>query len=245
MPREMEIQIHYEASDDIGIGKIELIYNVSQTEDKSIELPLTSKSVSYSQIYNWDLKKLSLAPGDNITYKLKVSDIYPPPGGPNTAESGLRSIRFPSLVEMYKRRAEVFNEPQADISKLHEEHKLLFEKFNALADKLKTSDEMSWNDKKTATEIMKNQQTLQNQLQQQSKSIMQSLNELEMSYDVVEKYSQIQQIMDNLLTEEMKKNSPAVTGHDRTVRFIPEYSSGNGKITGRYGTVQQKFRPHN
>ncbi|MCD6460893.1 hypothetical protein J7L67_09560 [bacterium] len=205
MPKEMEVQIRYKSSDDIGIGKIELIYSISQSKYQSFDLFTNSeKTVSYSGIYNWDLKKLLLAAGDEIVYKLKVYDIYPAPMGPNTAESNIHSIRFPSIVEIYKRRAEVFDEPQNDISKLYDKHKLLLKKFKYLSDKLKNSDNMSWNDKKTANEIIQTQQSLQQQLEEQSKRIMQSIDELEISYDIVKKYSQIQEIMDNLLTQKMK-----------------------------------------
>lgn len=205
MPRSMKVDLSYEASDDILLQSAELVYTVSGEERTPYVLNAAINADSYDQTYTWELTKLRLSPGDDISYYIQVFDWYPPPEGPHSARSAVHTIRFPSLVEMYKRRQQVFDEPAGELAKAKDTQTALLERFEKLSEKIAESKSVSWSDKQSLAGIMDTQQQISQMVQQQAQSLEENLEQLQVATDVLEKYEQIKAIMDNLLTEQMKE----------------------------------------
>ncbi len=205
IPKQMRVGLVYRASDDILLQSAELRYTVSGYEEKVYVLAPAINLPALEQTYDWDLTKLLIAPGDEILYKVRVYDWFPPPEGPHMAESAVHTLKFPSLAEMYKRRTQAFEEPSGEFSKLRDEQTALLEKFQKLTEKINQSESVSWTDKQTLTGLMESQQQINSAAQKQADSLKEQLKQLDVAADVLEKYSEIQMIIDNLLTEEMKE----------------------------------------
>lgn len=205
VPEDMTVEIKYSASDDIGLGLLKLVYNIQGYEKKSVVLNTDTKDKYIDGSYEWDLTKLRLAPADVVTYKISVSDIYPPPDGPNISFSDERMLRFPSMVEMYKRKTEAFDNFNDTLTQLKNKPTNLLEKIQRLYKKLNASEDLTWADKQTAANMSQELTDIQNTLTQNNRMLENQLREKQIAKEVIEKYSEIQQLMDNLLTDDMKK----------------------------------------
>ncbi len=205
IPRSMQVTLTYRASDDILLRSSELCYTVSGYEQQVYHLEPAINQPAFDGTYEWDLTELNIAPGDEVSYFVRVYDWYPPPDGPHVAESAVQTLVFPSLVEIYKRRAQVFEEPAGELAKLKTDQATLLEQFQKLSEKIAESESMSWTDKQSLSGMMESQEQINSVVQQQAQSIQEQLQNLDVATDVLQKYSEIQQLMDNLLTDEMKE----------------------------------------
>ena len=85
------VEIQYEATDDFGVSRLELVYKVGPTEEQTIPLGSpreTPRRVSKS--FTWDLATLDLRPGETVTYYVRAQD--------NDAVSGPKWGQSPTQV---------------------------------------------------------------------------------------------------------------------------------------------------
>ena len=85
------VEIQYEATDDFGVSRLELVYKIGPAEEQAIPLGSpreTPRRVSRS--YTWDLAALDLRPGETVTYYVRAQD--------NDAVSGPKWGQSPTQV---------------------------------------------------------------------------------------------------------------------------------------------------
>jgi hypothetical protein len=86
------LSVVYNASDDFGVAAIKLIYRMGSTE-RSITLKHPDYNRSQGpEVFQWDLTKLSLTPGDRVSYRLEVWD-NDTVSGPKTGYSRMLTLR--------------------------------------------------------------------------------------------------------------------------------------------------------
>lgn len=205
MPREMTVDIAYSVTDDIGLSGVSLKYGVDAEPSEMLALDHTAGIRNREDTYTWHLTTLRLSPGQSVSYRLVAADTLPAPDGPQLGESPVYTISFPSIAQMYKRRTELYDEPMESIRSLFEEHSMMLEQIEQIERKLEQSDSLSWSDRTMLDTVLDNQQQLQQQLSLQGEQLKQQMDKLDVAQDIVDQYKQIQNMLDNLLTDEMKQ----------------------------------------
>lgn len=72
-PTEQRLPLVYEASDDFGLSALELVYRVGGGEEKRQSLKPDDGRTTRGH-FDWDLRGLSLRPGQSVSYFLEATD---------------------------------------------------------------------------------------------------------------------------------------------------------------------------
>lgn len=224
IPEEMKIAVSGQAEDDYGLSKAEFIYQVGYDQPEQVmPLPLkplgtsahvTSVSPTAAEIaFEWDLRTLDLLPGETASYWLRVFD-NDPTNGPKEGVSGVQILRFPSLYEIYE---EVEKQELAQVDtmddllqkqrEIQKETESLRETIQR--DSEKPEDQVPWEQKETLKDLKTRQEEIQKEMQllqqQYEQSVSQIKEDAALSAQTFEKMAKIQQLLDQMMTNEMKE----------------------------------------
>lgn len=199
-------------TDDYGLSKLELIYNTKNkghiSKEQIIDIPINRGSKSQNYFYQWILDSLSLNPGDELEYYVRVWD-NDEINGSKFTKSGKYSFNLPSKKEI---KEDIKREAQGTKDKLDktlDNAEELKEQIKDIQDKLKGKKTLDWQDKKQIEEMLKQKQKLQKdieELKEKNKTLNEKKERFTKQDDKLkEKVKQLQKLMEDLLDEETKK----------------------------------------
>ena len=204
------------ASDDYGFSKLLLNYRLSasrfetpQVEFKSIELPITKSQLELGISYIWNCTPLNLAVDDVVTYYLEIfdNDII---SGPKSSRTQSFTIRVPSLDEILNNADQLQAQSEAELEQTLKEAEELKKTLEEIDQELKKDEEkLTWEEKQKIENALEKFQELQDKadkINDQLGEMKQNLQENNLlSKETMEKYLELQQLMDELTSEEMKQ----------------------------------------
>ncbi|MDZ7318306.1 MAG: hypothetical protein ONB11_04075, partial [candidate division KSB1 bacterium] len=215
LTEDMRLPLAIEADDDFGFSSLRLAFQVFRAESPFVDTSIHHLSLSFPPEvkeklvvdYTWDLSSLNLFAGDVVRYHAEVFD-NDQVSGPKLGRSSVYSVRFPSLEEIY---AEV-NREQAEtydsFESVYEKSKDLQEHVDKLLQEMKQNPEVKWEQKQQIQEIFEKQKQIENTMQDIQQQLDQMVDRMEkndlLSLETLEKYLELQKLMNELLTEEMK-----------------------------------------
>lgn len=198
--------------DDYGFSKLEFVMvqsNQNDTADKKVAttlLPLSSQS-SQEFAHAINLSEIALAPGDKLVYFFRVWDndaIH----GPKPATSQQFHIELPSEKELDMTIDRNAVQAQQQVQKSVSQLRKMQQEINELMRQLVDKKELDWQDKKAFQELAKKQKEVKEMLQQMKEQLNENkkLEQLfkEQSESVVEKQKELERLMDELMSDEMK-----------------------------------------
>jgi len=212
---KMQIPLRLKLDDDFGFSKLRLFYHLQHPDYLQVDTTLYVQVVqlphqveaSLEFNYLWDLNDIAIMPEDAIEYWFTVWDNNTV-SGPQQASSKKWLARLPSLDEMFTDIAqgnEQVKQEQEDVLDLVKEVK---EKVAELALEVQKDPNLSWEQQQEATESMDQVKNLKDQLEEISKQLDQMISSAEdqnlFSDETLDKYAELQQLMDELVTPELK-----------------------------------------
>ncbi|MBE82338.1 MAG: hypothetical protein CME21_07190 [Gemmatimonadetes bacterium] len=217
MSESMKIPLLFEATDDFGIAKVDLVYRVNQDETTtSLTIQLDRPNApEVSQPYLWDLAVVDLLPGDHVYCKLVVTDTNTMTG-PGVGETREFVIRFPSLHEIQKTAQNVQEEIVEQLQETAERNLEIQKRLENVARRLTKSEEATWEDQAEVREAIKEQKALQEQIDRNIEALDQAKNRMEqsglLSRETLDKIAQVRSLMQSLrspdfdrLTEDLNR----------------------------------------
>ena len=204
------------ASDDFGFSKLNLNYRLSASRDgttqpdfNSIEIPFNKSQLELDISYIWNCTPLNLAVDDVVTYYLEIfdNDIV---SGPKSARTQSFTIRVPSLDEILNNANQVQARSEEDLKQTLKEAEDLKKTLENIDQELKKDDEkLTWEEKQKIEDALDKFQELQdktNKINDQLGEMKQNLQENNLlSKETMEKYMELQKLMDEMTSDEMKK----------------------------------------
>lgn len=203
-------------SDDYGFTRLSLFYNVirkgeensAKESPKSIPIPANLQVNNQSYYFQWYLDSLNLRPGDRLEYFTQVWD--------NDGVNGPKSTRSRSLVFSVPDKQQItteitksMEETQKEIENAVQKARELERDLQELENKLKANNELDFQERKMAEEILRKREELLQQIQtlQEKNRIS---NEKSRQFDrqsesIQEKMDELQQLMNELLQEDSQK----------------------------------------
>jgi len=203
------------ASDDYGFSKLLLNYRLSESKYEnpqenfsSIEIPF-GKSKEIEINYIWNITPLKLAVDDVVSYYLEVDD-NDNVSGPKSAKTPVFTVRVPTLDEVLKNADVVQENTTSELEEVLKESEELKKTMEQLDQELKKDDEkLTWEEKEKVENTLDQFQKLQDKVE----SIKDKFNEMRqdlqennlLSEETMEKYLELQKLMDEMTSDEMKK----------------------------------------
>ena len=206
----MIVSLQLDAKDDYGVEKIQLVYRVEGTED-DVVVPLKIWDTTETAVFiefPWDIDLIGLYPGDIISYHAEAIDADNV-SGPNIGKSNIYSIRFPTIAELYDA---VEFEQETELQGLEALHDAQAEQtaiVDELLDKIRKSQELTLKDEKLMERVLTNQEQIEKTAKDLIEEMKQTAEQMQKQqlFDIqtVEKFQELQELMDQALSEEHKE----------------------------------------
>lgn len=199
--------------DDYGFTKLVFHMETTNAKDTSRRratsqvLPL-SKEASQEFYYSTNLAEANLQPGDRVTYYFQVWDndgVH----GSKSATSQTFELKVPTEEELDNlldnNNEQIEDKARGSIGEL----KKLQQDINDMMRRLVDKNELSWQDKQQLEQLAERQREVKNRLEEMQRQIKEN-NRLEERYreqgeEIMRKQQELDKLMDEVLTDEMKK----------------------------------------
>ena len=207
-------------SDDYGCSALRLYYRLVQSSyaepDKtfqSLALPITPLSTQLTVDYTWNLGALGMTANDKFEYYLEVTD-NDAVSGPKSARTPVRSVRMPSLEEIFAETDDAQKQLQQELRDVVKEAEEVRKEADALQRELQKQQaqqqrQTDWADRKKAQELAQRQQDLQQRMEQAVEKLERMTQTLEknnaISPETLEKYKELQELMRKVDAPELRR----------------------------------------
>ena len=201
-----------EASDDYGLRSLSFNYRINDEKGRQGALNTTkmknpeARSVNYD--YTWDIRKLDLKPGDEVTYYFEVFD-NDAVNGSKFARTNLMTFNMPTIEELEEKEEKNNDDIKEDLKESIKESKKIQQEMKELREKLLQEKEVNWQTKEELEKLMERQKELEKAIEEAKKKFEENLkNQEEMEQpkeEILEKQEKIQEMFEDLMSDEMKQ----------------------------------------
>jgi len=216
MPGDERLPLVIRIADDYGFNKLMLnyrlsasVYDIIYDEYKFIEIPIDKSNKEAIINYIWNLSTLKLATEDVLSYYLEVFD-NDNVSGPKSAKSKTFTVRVPSLAELFKNADEEHKNIEQELKQTLKEAEELKKTLDKLENELKQDKkDLTWEEKEKIEQAVQKFEELQQRVDEISEQLKDTQQELRennlLSKETLEKYLELQKLMQELSSEEMQK----------------------------------------
>ncbi|MBI3004020.1 MAG: hypothetical protein HYY49_01230 [Ignavibacteriales bacterium] len=210
------LDVLIQARDDFGFSQLRLGHRLihSRYEQPSRVykyVPIQIPSAGEGQVqvsFTWNLSGLDLVPEDVVEYFAEVfdNDVV---RGPKSARSAVFLIRLPSLEEVFTDVNKGHEQSLDELKQALETAKELKENIESINQDLKKNKDFDWQKQKKLEEMAKKYQDVQKKLEDVKSRVDQMVQKMDqqgvLSKETMEKYLELQQLFEQLNSEEMQK----------------------------------------
>lgn len=216
MPGDERLPLIVKIADDYGFNKLLLNYRLSASAydivyDKfnQVEIPIDKKSKESVVNYIWNLSLLKLATEDVLSYYLEVFD-NDNVSGPKSAKSKTFTVRVPSLSELFENADKEHKNIEKELEQTLTEAEELKKTLDKLENELRQDKkDITWEEKEKIEQAVQKFDELQQKVEDISEQLKETQQELRennlLSQETLEKYLELQKLMQELSGEEMRK----------------------------------------
>lgn len=199
-------------ADDYGISALKLYYRVKKQGKfgnyQMVNIPFATEQTLQNFVYQLDLTTLDLKQGDEVEYYSQVWD-NDGVNGAKATKTYVNNFKVPTASDFEKQMNDNVSKTESQIDKTLKKAKQLQTDLQKLEDKLKTKENIDYQDKKQAEELLKKREELSEEvkkLQEQAEKLKEQQERFqEQSPELAEKMEQLKQLMEQLLDPETKK----------------------------------------
>ena len=216
LANDNRVPIEVKINDDYGFSKLNLNYRLSssryepvQEKFNTMEIAVDKKNKEQLVDYIWNLTKINPAVNDVYSFYLEVFD-NDNVSGPKSAKTQIINVRVPSLDEILANADDTQEAAQDDMQKTLKEAEELKKELEKIdKDLKKDKQELTWEEKEKIEQALDKFEKLQEKMESVSENLKQMQNELQqnqlLSKETLEKYMELQKLMDEMTSDEMKK----------------------------------------
>lgn len=210
------VNLGVKVNDDFGFSKLILHFRLAESKYEmpheqftryEIDVPKNLKEADIS--HTWNLSNMNLATEDMVQYYFEVFD-NDNISGPKSTKSSTYLIRVPSLDELLAKSDEVHNTAQDELRQTMEQAEELKKEIEQIERDIKQDKkELNWQEKEKIENALNKFEKLQDKVDQISEQIEKMQQQLQennlLSKETMEKYMELQKLMEQLSSDEMKK----------------------------------------
>jgi hypothetical protein len=220
LPQDNKLALIIKIKDDFGFSKLSLNYKLVESKFADTEeltkakfnaqlLEIDKNNKEQEVYYIWNLSPLLLAVEDVLSYYIEVfdNDSY---SGPKSVKSNIFRIRVPGLDEVFADADKLQNEAEKKLTELYKEAEKLNKELDKISDVLKKDKkDITWEEKEQIKQAAEKFDELSSKAEEIKQKLAETQNKLEdknlLSKETLEKYMELQKLMNELTNEEMQK----------------------------------------
>lgn len=215
LTENMMLPLLISATDDFGFSSMNLVYwKRPEGKERRKFIPVDSKATVLSTPYVWDLSNAGLFPEDILSYYVEVFD-NDAVSGPKRAVSQTFTVRFPSVVEIYKELEAEQTQRVTDMEEMLKEQRAMRERLQNLSREMtqKTSEQdaeaLSWEQKQDLESLVQKQEQMAREVLKAAEAMEQAIQQLEahdmMNMEMIEKMNRLRELFQEIATPELLK----------------------------------------
>lgn len=214
---QMQLDLRIRIADDFGFSKLRLAYRLAHSryekaseEFSFVDISLLSKDQTPQEIwYRWNLTGLRLVPEDILEYYTEVFD-NDDVSGPKSARSETYLVRLPSLDEVFRDVAQKQTNSMESLQSAYRDLQQIKKQMDELRSEVKNNREKAdWQQQKKAEELQKQFEELATKLEKTAQRLEESIQQMQenkiLSQETLEKYLELQKLMQELDAPELQK----------------------------------------
>ena len=216
LANDSRVPIEVKINDDYGFSKLNLNYKLTssryepaQEKFSVIEISIDKKMNEQIIDHIWNLTQLNPAVNDVYSFYVEVFD-NDNISGPKSAKTQIINVRVPSLDEILAEADETQDNVQDEMQETLKEAEELKKELEKIDKDLKQDkQQLTWEEKEKIEQALNKFEKLQDKMESASEQLKQMQNELQqnnlLSEETLEKYMELQKLMDEMTSDEMKK----------------------------------------
>jgi len=216
LANDSRVPIEVKINDDYGFSKLNLNYKLSSSRYEPVQENFSTFEISIDkkikeQIVDhiWNLTKFNPAVNDVYSFYLEIFD-NDNVSGPKSAKTQIINVRVPSLDEILAKADDAQENVQDEMQETIKEAEELKKELEKIDKDLKQDkQQLTWEEKEKIEQALDKFEKLQDKMESASESLKQMQNELQknqlLSEETLEKYMELQKLMDEMTSDEMKK----------------------------------------
>jgi hypothetical protein len=216
LANDSRVAIEVKIIDDYGFSKLNLNYKLSSSRYEPVQENFSTFEISIDkkikeQIVDhiWNLTQLNPAVNDVYSFFLEIFD-NDNVSGPKSAKTQIVNVRVPSLDEILSQADETQENVQDEMQRTLKDAEELKKELEKIDKDLKQDkQELTWEEKEKIEQALDKFEKLQEKMESVSENLKQMQNELQqnqlLSEETLEKYMELQKLMDEMTSDEMKK----------------------------------------
>lgn len=202
LPHDMKLNIGIRCSDDYGLSRGTFFYTFEK--ESTMTVALKSGAFEDTVYFTWDLSRLGMLPGDEVSYYVKISD-----NGGQITKSNTYYVYFPTMEQMYEEVSEKETMLQTDMENMTTQHGEHIEEIARIQEKLMKERELSWADQEQLSEAINKEETILEKVsewQAELKKTIEKLNEgIILDQESIQRLNEIARIMEEIAPDELRK----------------------------------------
>ena len=196
--------------DDYGLSALSFVYTITnedgQGKEERREVPI-SKGTASDFSYYWNIKEVGLDPGNQVNYYFEVYD-NDQVNGSKVTRSKWMTLSLPSLDEMNENSEGQIEEIKDELKESISASKDLQDDLDELREELLQNNELSWETKKKLADLLNQQKSLQNKVENLKKKFDSNIKKQAefktVKPEIKKKQNQVRELFDAVLDEETK-----------------------------------------
>lgn len=208
LPVSMRVLLGANSIDDFGLGELALYWGRDSTFERRRLKSLGGRRED-TTLHTWDLGDLGLLPGEELRYYLTVTD-NDAVSGPKVSRSETYSIRFPTLVELHEAAVRQTERTAGELGPMQGQQEQLGAEVSRLADEMRRSRELAWDEKQALGRMLDSQQGLLEQLEQMREDVRELTEELGrgmmLDQETMNRLGQLQELLGQMLPRELQES---------------------------------------
>lgn len=201
-----------DAADDYGIRNLTFNYNITNNgvaKGQANSQPVDRTEGKQTQYdFTWDIAKMELEPGDELTYYFEVFD-NDAINGSKSAKTKLMNFKKPSVEEFEDMAEENSEEIKKELEEAIKENKSIKEDMKKLREKMLQKKELDWQTKKELEKLLDRKKELDEKLEKAKEKLDENIKNQEEftkpDEEILEKQEKIQEMFEELMSDEMKE----------------------------------------
>lgn len=200
--------------DDFGFNRVTVEYRLMRNEYSQPDthhyqndLPVTADEALTHILSLWEVPQL-LTPGDAVEFRFIAWD-NDAVNGPKPVASTLFTGRFPTMTEMFQRSQNQEQDIQEGMESAREETQELLKAVEEIQHEFLKEGELNWENETRLKETLEQQKEIQKSLEALKQALTEHQKMVEenqlFSDDTMDKYEQLQNLMDELMDSELFK----------------------------------------
>jgi len=214
LPRTLEAEILFRASDDYGLARVDLAFLREGKDERWTRTPLPlagaaagEQLTDYTGRHAWSLADAGVLPGDRILYYLEAADGNVTTG-PGRARTETRSLVVPSAAEIFARIHEEETAQRENLEDALDRGTEIRDRLNKLSDELKSEGKLDWSRSRESREILERQRELKEKMREIVSRLDRGLDDMErnraVSRDIGRKIEQIRDLLADVENKDLR-----------------------------------------